>query len=162
MKKIYFLIAIFVLFISPTLLFANNTDDISIDFDISQTSEITVKIKNNSDKELTLEHPNQRNALAFMVMNNSGNLIQPVGIAKVDPRGQSITLKSKQVFEYSISKQLLDLAKEKELSLPFLTGTALFGYALEKGKRYRIIVVYRPYGKDKDGICSKEKIIKFK
>lgn len=97
-----------------------------------------------------------------MVMNDLGNLIQPVGIAKVDPKRQSITLESGQVFKYSISKQLLDLAKGKELSLPFLTGTALFGYALEKDKTYRIIVVYRPYGKEKEGICSKEKLINFK
>ncbi len=149
---------------SPVLSFANNISDIVVDFDISQnleTHDVTVIVKNNSDKELSIKHPNQRYALACTVMNDQGNLIQPVGVAKVDPRAQSITLKPEQVFEYSFSKQRLDLAKKKELHLPFLTGTALFGYPLEKGKTYRIIVVYRPYGKDKSGICSKEKIIKF-
>ncbi len=162
MKKIHFLIVIFVLFISTRLLFANNDSDIIVDFDISQSSEIIIKIKNISNKKLNLEHPDKQMALAFIVMNDAGNLIQPDGIAKVSPREQPITLKPGQIFEYLLSKQLFDLAKEKELSLPFLTGTALFGYTLEKGKTYRIIVVYRPYGKEKEGICSKEKIIKIK
>ena len=165
MKGNCLLIAILFMLVFPLLSFANNVSDISVDFDISQdleTCEVTVKIKNNSNIELFLKHPNQRYALSFIVMNDYGNLIKPVGIAKVDPKYQSITLKPRQVFECSISKQFFNLAKEKELNLPFLTGTALFGYPLGKGKTYRIIVVYRPYGKDKDGICSKEKIIKFK
>ena len=149
---------------SPVLSFANNISDIVVDFDISQNLEshdVTVRLKNNSDKELSIKHPNQRYALAFTVMDDQGNMIKPVGIAKVDPKAQSITLKPGQVFEYSFSKQQLDLAKKKELHLPFLTGTGLFGYPLEKGKTYRISVVYRPYGKDKSGICSKEKIVRF-
>ena len=165
MKKSIFLIMILVILVFPFLSYANNANAIRVDFDISQrleTYEVVVKIKNNSDKELFLAHPNQRYALAFMVMDNHGNLIQPVGIAKVDPKDQSIKVKPGQVFEYSISKQHLNLAKEQKLILPFLTETALFGYPLEKDKTYRIIVVYRPYGINKDGICSEEKIIKFK
>ena len=114
MKKSIFLIMILVILVFPFLSYANNANSIRVDFDISQrleTYEVVVKIKNNSDKELFLAHPNQRYALAFMVMDNHGNLIQPVGIAKVDPKDQSIKVKPGQVFEYSISKQHLNLAK---------------------------------------------------
>ncbi|MBU4305273.1 MAG: hypothetical protein KJ893_06615 [Candidatus Omnitrophica bacterium] len=145
--------------------FADDINNITIDFDVLPYDEIytiKLKIKNASEENLSLNHPDLQCIQAIIVMNESGNIIQPEGIAKVDPRWQSIILKSGQVFEYSISKQRLDLAKGKELSFPFLTGTSLFGYALEKGKTYRIIVVYRPYGKEKEGICSKEKIIELK
>ena len=165
MKKIYFTAIIIGLLIVSRLSFANTTNDISVDFDIIQnikTYEVVVRIKNDSGKEVVIEHPNHQCALSFIIMDSYGNLIKPEGIAKVSPRYQPITLKPGQVFEYSIPKQLLDLAKEKELSFPFLTGTGLFGYALEKGKIYRITVVYRPFGKEQEGICSREKIIELK
>ena len=127
-------------------------------------SAVVKKIRDSEYRLLQLSGPSR---LIFVMMSecwihNHGNLIQPVGIAKLDPKDQSIKVKPGQVFEYSISKQHLNLAKEQKLILPFLTETALFGYPLEKDKTYRIIVVYRPYGINKDGICSEEKIIKFK
>ena len=90
-------------------------------------------------------------------MNEWGNLVNPVGIAKVSPAySKPLVLKPSEIFEYQVSEQILELANE--LYFPFLSGTALHGYPLQKGKTYRMITVYRPY-KEQEGICSKGKLI---
>jgi hypothetical protein len=44
-------------------------------------------------------------------------------------------------------------------SLNVLTGTALFGYDLKKGEKYRVIAVYRPGGPNGPGFTSREVVV---
>ncbi|OPZ74734.1 MAG: hypothetical protein BWY82_00564 [Verrucomicrobia bacterium ADurb.Bin474] len=119
----------------------------------------TITIKNVSGQELRIQHPDNRQAIAFVVMDEHGNVIKPEGVAKVDPRHQDIVLKLGETFEYTM-RQSTELAQEKGLSLPFLTGTGLFAYNLKAGNKYRVTVIYRPYA-DRAGVASAEQVMTF-
>lgn len=137
-----------------------NISDISVDFYLVKRSGIhavIVSLKNDSDKEVSLSHPDFINAIAFVVFDSRGNPITPTGIAKVTPKIQKFSLKPKETFEHTLHQYI-----KTDFVFPFLTGTALFGYELKEGNSYRVIAIYRPYGKERGGICSKEKIIEFR
>ena len=160
-KKIYLIVLL--LLTAPFALFSKNINDIIVDFDvvsIKGTYTVNLKLINFSEKKINFIHPDLQSAMTIIIMNESGNIIQPTGIAKVSPRQDSLSLKAGQTYEHTTSVQFIDLAKKNNLNFPFLSDSGLFGYKLVKGNKYRIIVVYRPEGKNHQGICSNEKIIK--
>jgi hypothetical protein len=116
------------------------------------TAQIT--IRNVSFQEIEVQHPANRCAIAFVVMDERGNMVQPVGVAKVDPPGATIKLKPGEVFRYTLDRQL---AHAKGLTFPFLTGTGLFAYDLKDETSYRVIMIYRPHGLAGHGIASTER-----
>jgi hypothetical protein len=120
---------------------------------------VVVRIKNISGRELTIQHPARPRALTFVVLNDDGNLMTPEGVAKVTPRQKTILLKPGETFEYQNS-QLIELAHSKGLAFPFLTGTGLFAYDLEKGQQYWLTAIYRPQWRE-SGIASAEQLMTF-
>jgi hypothetical protein len=120
---------------------------------------VAITIKNVSGQELRIQHPEDRQAIAIVVMDEHGNVMKPEGVAKVDPMRQDIVLKRGGTFEYTML-QSAELAQEKGLSLPFLTGTGLFAYNLKAGNNYRVTVIYRPYA-DRAGVTSAEQVMTF-
>ncbi len=161
MKLMLVLIAAFSL-IAGTSVWAGGPT-VSVDWSLDKGTNrhaVAITIKNLSDQELKIQHPGNRLALAFIVMDDNGNVLTPEGVAKVDPRRQDISLKVAETYEYAES-QWVKLAEEKGLSLPFLTGTGLFAYKLTEGKSYRVTVIYRPHAEG-EGIASAEKVVTFK
>jgi len=119
--------------------------------------DVEVKITNRSDTAITVEHPGNRYALAFLVMNELGNVVEPVGLAKVNrAKHEAIVLKPGETFTHTVVSSV-----RPRCLFQFLSGSALFGYELEFGKTYRVVAVYRPEGKDGEGVCSAEKVIEF-
>jgi len=142
-----------------TPLIAVGAPQVAVDFELVRQKthcQVVVTITNRSHKDISIEHPGNRSALAFLVMNEHGNVIEPIGFAKVNRvKYEDISLKPGEIFRHTVRG-----AGGRRL-FQFLTGTALFGYELEFGKTYRIVAVYRPEGPDGDGICSKEKAITY-
>ena len=136
---------------------------VSVGWALAQASkhhQVVITIKNVSGQEFKVQHPGNRQAIAFVVRDDQGDVMKPEGVAKVDPRHQDIVLKPGETFEYAES-QLSELAQEKGLTLPFLTGTGLFAYKLKEGNNYRVTVIYRPYA-DREGVASAEQVVTFK
>jgi hypothetical protein len=106
----------------------------------------TLVIKNTGQTELKVKHPHNRMAVVFIVMNSLGNVISPVGLAKIDPPMREITIKPHTEF------------KETFPNLEFITGSALFGYELKTGETYRVIAIYRPDGEKSRGIATGEQL----
>ncbi len=123
--------------------------------------EIKVTINNKSNKEATLRHPNLQNSISFIIYDDRGNLMKPIPVAKVHPKGKEIRIAPRSSYEHVVSEQLVMLADNRGLSFPYLSGTGLWGYRLEQEKSYSIIAVYRPNGTDDDGITSIEKRIDY-
>ena len=119
-----------------------------------------ITIKNLSGQELKVQYPGNRQAIAFVVMDDHGNVMKPEGVAKVDPIRQDVVLKPGGTFEY-IESRWTELAQEKGLTLPFLTGTGLFAHKLTEGSSYRVTVIYRPFAAS-EGVASTEKVVTFK
>ncbi len=119
--------------------------------------QIQVTIKNISAGEVEVQHPRNRCAIAFVVMDQHGNVVRPVGVAKVDPLKASIKLKPGESYVHRL-EQRSQLARSQELALPFLTGTGLFAYDLKDGTGYRVTLIYRPHGLQHDGIASSERV----
>ncbi|MCB4757275.1 MAG: hypothetical protein LHV69_09675 [Elusimicrobia bacterium] len=117
--------------------------------DLSEADGI-ITVKNIGKKTVKVQSLNNRMVVAFVVLNEHGNVIQPVGIAKVDPRFQEKSLESNSQFS------------EVFKGLKFITGTGQFGYNFKKGESYRVVAIYRPWGPGGVGICSKEKTIGLK
>ncbi|MEK6693171.1 MAG: hypothetical protein AABY44_07070 [Nitrospirota bacterium] len=109
-----------------------------------------VTVKNIGKQRVKAQSPTNRMAVAFIVLNSRGNVIEPEGKAKVDPTFQEKTLEPGSHFS------------EVFQGLKFITGTAQFGYVLKRGERYRVVAIYRPWGPDGVGICSKEETIELK
>ena len=103
----------------------------------SCTSPLTVQItiRNVSPQEIEVQYSANRCAIAFVVMDQRENVVQPVGVAKVDPRNSTIKLKPGETFEHALD-QYSQLAHAKGLTLPFLTSTGLFAYDLKDGGVY--------------------------
>jgi hypothetical protein len=136
---------------------------VSVDWSFAQGSNhpaVAITIKNVSVEELKVQHPGNREAIAFVVMDDHGNVMKPEGVAKVDPSRLDIVLKPGGTFEYTDNHRT-ELAHEQGLTLPFLTGTALFAYNLKEGNNYRVTVIYRPYA-DREGVASAEQVMTFK
>lgn len=100
-------------------------------------------------------HPSQHMAIGFVVLDALGNAVKAEGLAKVSPKRQRISLKP------GASKTVpLTWRTPAAISFPFLSGSALFGYRLKKGVRYRVIVIYRPDGHQSTyAFTSPEKVI---
>ena len=136
---------------------ANQTfvENISVDLvlnsieekDKTGTVSATLIIKNTGSTEVKVAHPGNRMAVAFIVMNSLGNVVSPVGIAKVDSAFGEITIKPKSEFKQSFP------------NLEFITGSALFGYRLKSGETYRVVAVYRPNGGKSSGVTSREQVV---
>jgi hypothetical protein len=132
-------------------------DAISVDFDVLEedgTLSVVVRITNSSDEDLSVEGPGNRYALMFLVMNEHGNVVAPEGIAKVTRVQGELVLKAGETVEHTVRAA----ANDKAL-FQYLSGTALWGYELERGAAYRVVAIYRPLGKDGEGICSREKLV---
>ena len=114
------------------------------------TVSATLVIRNTGSTEVKVAHPGNRMAVAFIVMNSLGNVVSPVGIAKVDPPFGEITIKPNSEFKQSFP------------NLEFITGSALFGYELKSGETYRVVAIYRPNGEKSSGITTGEQIITVK
>lgn len=136
---------------------------VSVDWSLAQGSNhhaVAITIKNVSVQELKVQHPGNREAIAFVVMDDHGNVMKSEGVAKVDPSRQDIVLKPGGTFEHADS-QWAELADSQGLAFPFLTGTGLFAYKLKERSNYRVTVIYRPYT-DREGVASAEQIVTFK
>ena len=139
----------------PSILLAGDPE-LKVDWSLIPASThgaIQITIRNVSPQEIEVQHPANRCAIAFVVMDERGNLVQPVGVAKVDPANATIKLKADEVFEYTIDRHL---AHARGLTLPFLTGTGLFAYDLKDRTSYRVTMIYRPHGLAGHGIASTE------
>jgi hypothetical protein len=132
-------------------------DAISVDFDVVEKDgafSVVVKITNHSDEDMSVEHPGNRYALMFLVMNELGNVVAPDGLAKVNQAERELVLKAGETLEHTVRQSVDD-----EYTFQFLSGSALFGYKLEPGKTYRVVAIYRPLGRDGEGLCSREKLV---
>jgi hypothetical protein len=141
----------------PSLLLAGDPE-LKVDWSLIPASThgtVQIAIRNVSPQEVEVQHPANRCAIAFVVMDERGNVVQPVGVAKVDPRNATIKLKPGETFEYALN-QNSQLARARGLTLPFVTGTGLFAYDLKDGASYRITMIYRPHGLVSHGIASTE------
>ena len=125
----------------------------------SDRPDIQVTIKNLSDREIKVQHPANRCAIAFLVMDQYGNVVRPVGVAKVDPLKASIKLKPGETYVHRLV-QRSRLAHSQGLAFAFLTGTGLFAYDLKEGARYRVTAIYRPHGLEGHGIASEERVLR--
>ena len=139
----------------PSILVAEDVE-LKVDWSLkgasTQGPEIT--ITNVSSQEIEVQHPANRHAIAFLVMNERGNPVPPVGVAKVDPMHRTIKLKPGEAFAHTLDGRT---AHAKGLTFPFLAGTALFAYDLGDGADYRVIMIYRPQGMAGHGIASTER-----
>jgi len=130
-----------------------------VTLDIAPSSgAANIIIANTSVLEGTFEHPGNRSVLSFAVFDERFNVVTPVGIGKADPPGQRFILKPSQVFKYSVNPYV---DEQKKLFFSYISGTAWFGYPLEKGKRYRVVAIYRPWGPDSSGVASDEMLFQF-
>lgn len=101
-------------------------------------------IRNPSSTALTIQSPQNRLALAFLVFDALGNPVTPKGLAKVDPAFRTHILCPRSTYTHHFE------------SLEFVTGSALFGYELNRDKGYRVLAVYRPSGAHGPGFTSQE------
>lgn len=124
----------------------------------SSNGAVNVIIANPSVLEGTFEHPGNRSALSFAVFDEWFNVVAPIGIGKADPLGQKLTLKPSQVFKHSVNPYV---DGQQKLFFSYVSNTAWFGYPLEKGKRYWIVAIYRPWGPDSSGVASNEILFQF-
>jgi hypothetical protein len=60
-------------------------------------------ITNPSDTALTIQHPENRLVLAFVVFDPLGNLLAPKGLAKVDPSFHTHSLSAHTVYTYHVN-----------------------------------------------------------
>lgn len=109
-----------------------------------------LEIRNDSKLNLTIQALSNRLVLAFLLMDEHGNVVGPMGKAKIDPRAATFILSPSATHTHTFK------------NLDFLTGTGLFGYALEKGKRYRVVAVYRPAGPKGPGFSSNECVFEYR
>lgn len=154
MKLPLHLIAIACILVSPATKAADPvrprlTLDVMINTD-QQSGQLgsmagTIIIKNTGDEAVTVEHPHNRMAAAFILFNSLGNVVPPEGIAKVNQAIQQITIQPHSEYKHGFDR------------FEFLSGSALAGYTLEPGETYRIIAVYRPRGDNEAGIASPER-----
>ena len=113
-----------------------------------------LSIINQDNKNIEVFHPNNRQAFTFIVLDNYGNIIQPTGYAKVDPPAEQVlTISNDSAYNYTI-KPISDFY------FPYLSGTAQFGYKLEKNKKYKMHIIYRPFGGTYGSISSEEKEVR--
>jgi hypothetical protein len=145
MKRNFLLLLFTLSILFVTTVTANGQSDknISVDLVLNSAEEkvkaeevsATLIIRNTGSTLVKAVHPSNRMAVAFIVLNSLGNVIAPMGIAKINPMFREITIEPNSEVKHFFSK------------LEFITGSALFGYELKTGETYRIIAIYRPDGK---------------
>ncbi|MCF6264777.1 MAG: hypothetical protein L3J24_14485 [Xanthomonadales bacterium] len=113
-----------------------------------------LSITNLEEREIEIFHPSNPQAFTFFVIDQYGNVVEPKGYAKVSPKGGVLTIPAGGIYKHKIEPV-------SNLYFPYLSGTAQFGYSLEKNNRYRMHVVYRPFGGTYGAVFSKEKEISF-
>jgi hypothetical protein len=101
-------------------------------------------IKNTSTTPLSIQSPQNRRVLAFLVFDPLGNPLAPVGLGKSDPGNETHPLPAGGIYKHHFK------------GLDFVTGSALLTYDLSPGKTYRVIAVYRPAGPNGPGYTSQE------
>lgn len=125
--------------------------DISVKLKIKQDGSGSITLTNKSKTMQTTHHPFfSRNSLAFIVSDKLGNIVKPIGLAKVDPKFNTINL------------PVMKSSNFKFKTLSFITGTAQFGYKLKNNETYHIVAIYRPAGIKGPGFCSREQTVKIK
>lgn len=134
---------------------ANDTDfpssaKINLALSVKEDGTGTLEIKNESQRKLSIQALSNRLVLAFLVMDDHGNVLRPMGKAKVDPAAETFILESGASHAHAFK------------NLDFLTGTGLFGYELEKGTHYRVVAVYRPTGPKGPGFASNECVFEYR
>jgi len=103
-----------------------------------------LSIKNTGRIAVKIQEPTNRLALAFFVLDSLGNVVAPRGLGKVDPSLIEISLEPGATHTHRFE------------ALTFVTGSALFGYDLPRGKSFRVVAVYRPAGTGGPGFTSQE------
>ena len=103
-----------------------------------------LSIKNTGGIAVKIQEPTNRLVLAFFVLDSLGNVVAPRGLGKVDPQFTEIPLEPGATHTHHFE------------ALTFVTGSALFGYDLPRGKSFRVVAVYRPAGMGGPGFTSQE------
>lgn len=122
-----------------------------LDLAVTDDGTGTLEIRNAAKRDLNLYTLSNRLALTFLVMDEHGNIVEPQAKAKVDPPGATI-------FELQQGQSFTHRFK----NLDYVSGTALFGYALQEGKTYRTLAVYCPDGLRGPGFGSNECVFKYR
>lgn len=105
----------------------------------------TLVIRNNGDQPLTAVHPENRMALAFLLLDSLGRAVPDAGRWKVKAFAREITIPARSEYKHTFER------------LAFITGSSLSEYTLNSGEMYRLIVVYRPNGENDTGVASPER-----
>ena len=122
---------------------------LSIALKVNSDSSGVLEIRNDSRQDLMLQELSNRSVLAFLVMDEQGNVLPPSGCgAIVDPAGLAFLLPSNTAHTHRFR------------DLEFLTGRMQV-YVLERGTRYRVVAVYRPGGPNGPGFCSNEYVFQY-
>jgi hypothetical protein len=106
--------------------------------------EGTLTVTNPGDAPVPVQLPTNRLVLAFLVFDPLGNPVAPTFRGKSDPAFDTRLLDPKAKFTHAF------------VGLDFVTGSALCGYDLKRGQRYRVIAVYRPAGPKGPGFTTQE------
>lgn len=101
-------------------------------------------ITNPGGAALTIQEPTNRLVLAFLVFDELGNPLAPKLVGKSDPAFTTHSLAPHATFTHHFE------------GLDFVTGSVHQSYELSRGKRYRIIAVYRAAGPRGPGFTSRE------
>ncbi len=101
-------------------------------------------ITNPSGAAVTIQEPTNRLVLAFLVFDELGNPVAPKLVGKSDPAFTTHSLAPHESFTHHLE------------GLDFVTGSVHQNYELSRGKRYRIIAVYRAAGPRGPGFASRE------
>jgi len=123
--------------------------NITVQLSVNRNQSANLTITNVSSKFLQAASPFARNAVAFLVSDEYGNIVMPEGVAKVDPPSMTINLPVKKSSSFKFN------------NLKFVTGTAMYDYRFKSGKTYRVVAIYRPAGLNGPGFSSNESIVEF-
>jgi hypothetical protein len=107
----------------------------------------SLTIRNMGNASIVVQRPTNRQTVVFFVSDARGNLVAPMLRGKSDPAFGEVELQAGKELTQSFEK------------LEFVTGTALMGYDLKAGEKYRVVALYRPNGMSGPGFCSKEVLI---
>jgi hypothetical protein len=117
---------------------------IRVDFQVVKRGAryaVAIVLTNTTKKTIVGYHPQLQMAVGFIVLDSLGNIVTPVGIGKVSPKRQRLRLGPK-----ATKTIWLGWKTPAKLTLPYLSGSALFGYRLARNVPYRVIALYRPQG----------------
>ena len=136
-------------------------NDIAVAFEFhreANDTDLILQITNNSKEDQVLQAPDQRQIVQFVIMDQSGTAIAPQGVAKVDPARRDLIVKAGATIDVSLN-EYAKIASDRDMFFSYLTGTGLFAHKLDEGKKYRVIAIYRAFGKEHEGFTSNEKLI---